>query len=497
MKLISYCGVALGLAIYQTVSMAAPEAGLPAVGYTIKTGEFTSDRQMVYSPYAKGKDPFDYLDRIVPPPPAPPKYLVLDIYTQKLFLLPPLAPTIYRNGDRYSLTHPHGWNDADVTIGMGATQFLDLGVMYARYVPEAIAPPIHFARGDADESRTKYDPSAPPEFMVSSGWQSADIYKDIDKTSEASLPLYGNAFGDKVHRTSIVYTKAAVAYKGFALSATWLESTEFLHPRKATLDALADLEAAEIKQEEIAAHAALESALKSALAEAQRLGINPTPQQIAATESALRKEFMSSQKGGVGTGDADLPHTLPHGKIPPARKYEEIEIGLTYSHEIVPGLFDATIGYTAFFIPDTDFWGTGFVGEFDAKIAYKQLPHMRPNVTFSLFNSGAEQLRGKSFDFRWDTYGLTIFQSEKFKTRVEFNPYVAVGVDYGLIGDGIDWTAVRIGARMPIYIGRHANLNLDINYAFPINGHSDSEYNFRTDLGEVGPWGGVSFSYRF
>ena len=209
------------------------------------------------------------------------------------------------------------------------------------------------------------------------------------------------------------------------------------------------------------------------------------------------KAAAAARNGQIAEKDLLKAQSLLLRKAPPAQKYQEFDVGLNYSHELIPRHLDGTVGYTAYFIPETGFWGTGFASEFYAKLAVKSIPHMRPNVTFSLFNSAAVQLRGRFVDFRWETYDLTVFNSARLATRVELNPYVSIGLDDDLIGDNVGWSAFCFGVRAPVSIGKHVVINLDLNYGIPINGHADSDTNFRTDLGEVGPWGGVSLSYRF
>ena len=75
-------------------------------------------------------------------------------------------------------------------------------------------------------------------FYVVSGWQSADVYKDIDKTSEAGLPTAGNLEGTNVHRTPIWYSKAGASYDGFGVVITYIQSDDKIIPRVAAVKSL-------------------------------------------------------------------------------------------------------------------------------------------------------------------------------------------------------------------------------------------------------------------
>jgi hypothetical protein len=466
----------LAVALTALVTRPCIATEISNLDYKVETGTLTPDLRKVKSPYAPDKKPFAYLSRIQPPPPAPPKYIILDLYTSKLFYLPSIAPTIFQNGDRYSFTPDWDGNE----YGMTEKQFLNLGVMNARYNLQAVAPPIHLPIGDLDESVTPYDPSAPPEFLATAGWQSADVYKAIDKSSEAGFPVHGDPTADDVHRTSIYYTKAAAAYRGLALTVTYLESADSIRPRQATSDAL------------LAGEERLQRELDTALAG------GPVAQELLEAQRILGpKASAEAQQGHITTNSIEKLEKLLLRNGPAFERYREVDLALNYSHEIVPGYFDATVGYVALLDPDPAFYGTGFDGEFDGTVAFTRVPHVRPSVTFTLFNSAVAQLRGRYYDFRCETYGLTVFKSELLQSRMELDPYVALGVDDGFIGDGVDWSDFRFGVRAPVYIGSYAILNMDINYSIPINGNSESSSNFRTDLGQVGVWGGVSMSFKF
>lgn len=303
------------------------------------------------------------------------------------------------------------------------TQFLDLGHMYARYYPTSLAVPFP-SMGDIDSS-SLIDPMGAAQYFVSSGIQSADVYKDIDKSSEAGFPISGDPTGDDVRRTPISFTKAGLVFKGFGASITYLQSLDQILPRHET---------------------------------GRRLL-------------------------------AGLP-------IPAKSFYREIDISLNYSHVLIPDVLDGTLGYNAFILPDEAFWGTNYAGEIYGTFALSTFDflHIRPSITYSRFHSDAKQLTGGFVDTRVEVVGWTVYQRERVK--IDFDPYISIGLDDGLINDGVDWTAVDVGVRIPINIGEHFIFTVDGNYGFPINGNSSSD-NFRTDLSRVGIWGGCSFTIKF
>ena len=171
-----------------------------------------------------------------------------------------------------------------------------------------------------------------------------------------------------------------------------------------------------------------------------------------------------------------------------------MDLAINYSHEIIPDILEGTIGYNVYYFPDRAFWGTNFSGEFYTKLTLTSIPYIRPNVTYSRFNSAAHQLRGTFIDIRVDTVTLPVYKGNS--VNVGLRPYVALGVDSNLIGDGTDWTALTMGLVIPVNVGKRVIFSVNGNYAFPINGQSPSP-SFHSDLGKVGFWGGASVSVRF
>lgn len=78
------------------------------------------------------------------------------------------------------------------------------------------------------------------EYYFATGWQSADIYKGVDKTSEAGFPLDGDPTGHKVKRTSIVYTKLGAGSSGFGAAVTYIRSLDRISPRYGSALSLAN-----------------------------------------------------------------------------------------------------------------------------------------------------------------------------------------------------------------------------------------------------------------
>jgi hypothetical protein len=302
--------------------------------------------------------------------------------------------------------------------GSLASEFRDLEKMAARYYPTA--RPFNFSIGDADETNRR-QPTDFPEIFISSGWQSADVYKGIDKTSEAGLPIKGDPTADDVKRTPIWFDKAGFGYIGFAGSITYLESFDRITPRFASIQRLMN-------------------------------------------------------------GTAPLSETY----------YQELDLSLSYTYGLIKNRLEATAGYNAFILPDRDFWGTNYAGEVYGRLTWDLTDHILPNVTYSHFHSGAQQLRHGYLELRIDTQSLRLLDTGKL--MIEVNPYVSVGVDNSLIGDGTDWSVAELGVRIPVTIGRHLRVIGNLNYGIPIN---DSDNNFRTDASKVGIWGGVSLSIDF
>jgi len=269
-----------------------------------------------------------------------------------------------------------------------------------------------------------------PKFTasVSLGWQSADVYKHIDKTSEAGLPKAGDPTRDDVHRTSVWYAKATGVFDGvfggkLGIGVTYLQSSDRLYPRVASINSLTN------------------------------------------GESLSRQTF-----------------------------YNEVDLAIAYTHAIIPKKMEATVGYNAFVVPDRGFWGTNYSGELYANLAWIGIPYFRPNVTYSHFHSGAVQLRKGYLDFNLDTVGIPLCRRDSI--QIDFNPYVSIGIDNGLIMENTDWAAVDIGVRVPILFKDRFVLTLNGNYGIPINGNPSSN-NFRTDLGKVGFWGGAAITFKF
>jgi hypothetical protein len=259
------------------------------------------------------------------------------------------------------------------------------------------------------------------EYYAAVGWQSADVYKGLDKTSEAGLPVSGDPGGGNVHRTSIWYSKLGLGFEGIGATATYLQSVDRIRPRHSSISNL-----------------------------------------------------------------------LLGKPVSPPAFYEEVDLSLSYSYEIIRHELEATFGYTAYLLPDRDFWGTNYAGEVYGTMALTSIPFVRPNVTYSRFYSGAERLRGGFLEMRLDTDKIRLYKSEKL--TIEFDPYVSVGLDNNLIGDGNDWAAVEVGARVPIQVGKNVIFSVNGNYGIPIN---ESPENFRTDAAKVGFWGGASITVKF
>ena len=176
--------------------------------------------------------------------------------------------------------------------------------------------------------------------------------------------------------------------------------------------------------------------------------------------------------------------------------YSEVLAGINYTSSIIGGILDATVGYNAYFFPEDSFWGGDYQGEAFAQLAYVQIPHLRPSITYSYFHADTYvDLEGYFLEARIDG-DFKVFDNGT--VSVGINPYVSVGYDgIEYTGEGADWSAVEIGLRVPITINDNLIIALNGSYGWDL-GNDQSSYS------TTGPWndevgfvGGASVTYRF
>ncbi len=173
--------------------------------------------------------------------------------------------------------------------------------------------------------------------------------------------------------------------------------------------------------------------------------------------------------------------------LPPLSRYEEYDLYLAYTHELITRKLEGTIGFNHYQFSDGSFYGKSgtpipYADEGILRLDYIGIPHIRPSLAFAKdfdgFHGG--YLEGR-VDAGWDLY-----RHRSMSIRIE--PYIGVSYDFQYNGSNDGWNALEFGLSMPIRLSDHFSLTLTGNYTKALE-KSDGE-----PRASNGFWGGMVFN---
>ena len=357
-------------------------------------------------------------------------------------------------------------------------------------------------------------PSSKPLLTLSTGFESRYIYHGVDIVGfNSSIPTtdipHGKTPADlatiadfkriasqqpRANDTSpIVYVNASLEFKGLQFAVSYLNATDHTIPTRV-----------EVANQAVTFNRYYDT---------------------------LQSPYLVSHPNLAGGPNRQFLY--PTGQYNDTSKlYKEIDINLDYTVGIIANVLDATVGYNSYIIPDHDFKGTNYQGEAFGRLTYKQIPYIRPNITYFRYISDA---RGYEFvqENQNNSKGLDPAQGRGFFTReigeylngnyvearldseiplfklgegsVKFSPYALVSVNDGYLTKEIashdqytEFNTFETGFKIPVPIGDHFSVTPYLNYGYDISEHHEAN-TFRGTLPpfKEDVWGGVTLSYRF
>lgn len=326
------------------------------------------------------------------------------------------------------------------------------------------------------------EPPAGPKFTLSAGWQSRYIFHGLDIISFNSKlrpPVRGSDLGDgvflfsprtaKKQSSSIWFTSAGFEFKGFQVGVTYLQAVDPTVPYFQTSKIRPQFDA-----------------------DGNFLGRGTVPVRLA--DGRTVRVFNTT-----GLNLADSGNEV--------RLYREVDVNFSYTLNVIPRILDTTVGYNSYFFPNTDFKNTAYQGEVLIRLAYTQIPYIRPSFTFFRYISdykdttGAGNLNGNYTEFRIDG-NVPVLRGDRIAVGIQ--PYVAASynISYLKYGNGEvgGWNTFETGLKVPVTIAKHFSITPFGNYGLDISDDDNTKINNFTGRGfgeRTRFWGGVNVAYTF
>lgn len=194
----------------------------------------------------------------------------------------------------------------------------------------------------------------------------------------------------------------------------------------------------------------------------------------------------------IGYLQADQETTPKYNPTGGSDYYSEVILGVNYTAALIGGVLDATVGYNMYLFPNGDYWANDYQGEAWLKLAYVQIPHLTPNITYSYFHADNDVLSGQVIEFRLDS-NFDLYDGGSFSVGI--NPYAMTNLDMDFNADGTNFGGVEAGIRLPVAIGNNLVVALSGSYGWDLG--EDTNYYGGRPPKRDGFWGGVSATYKF